>query len=154
MLFPPTVTKRLSFFSLAPLAGRALAQVDVPRQVHADMEGGRLLVTPVELVQDPLKRVGEEVTSASPVGIEADLLLSGTVEEDIPDLIRQLLKRRVDVELVMVGQRVDRLEIVERVASRPGDDRPSRTEIPTSGTTSSSSKCIRVPNPPQSGQAP
>ena len=94
-------------------AGRALPQVDVPRQVHADMERRRLLVPPVELVQDPLEGAGVEEPPPAPVGVEADLLLTRAVEEDVPDGLGELFERRVDVEAVMLRQGVDRLEVME-----------------------------------------
>ena len=106
------------------LAGRAVPEVDIPRKVQADVERGRLLVAPVELVQNPLEGPGIEEPPTAPIGVEADLLVPGAVEEDVLDRRRELLERGVDVELVVVGQGVDRLKVVERVAARPGHDRP------------------------------
>ena len=104
--------------------GRAFPEIDVARKIHPDGIRHRFLVTPVKLVEHPLKGTGVKITPSTPVGMETDLLLSGTVQQEIPDLRRQLLKRGVDVEAVMACKRVDHLEVLERMASRPGNNRP------------------------------
>jgi hypothetical protein len=115
--FPAHGHKETLLLQAGAPAGRAFAEVDVTRQVHAHMKGGRLPVAPVELVEHPLEGTGVEVTPSAPVGIEADLLLPGAAQDNVPDLRRKFLKRGIDVESVMAGEGVDRLEIVKGMAS-------------------------------------
>ena len=56
--------------------------------------------------------------------MKADRLRSGTVEQDVPDLFGELVKGGVDVKMVMPGQGVQHLVVVQGAPAGPGQDGP------------------------------
>ncbi len=106
------------------LARGAGAEAHVFLDPLALLRGVRLLVAPLEAGNDPLE--GEHVrpppAHAIAVG-DVDLVAVRPVEEEVLLLLGELDPRRVELDLVAVGDRLDDRLVVARVPHRPGHER-------------------------------
>src|SRR5439155_21581549 len=84
----------------------------------------RLAVAALEARDDPLE--GEQVRAALPRAVavlDVDAVAGGAVQEVVLLLLGQVLPRRLEVDLVAVGDRLDHRLVEAGVAERPGDER-------------------------------
>ena len=82
-----------------------------------------LAVAPLEVLDHALERLLHLVGAHAVVVGEADLLVARAVEDDLARLLRQARPRRVEAELVVAAERLERLQIVGRARLRPRRDR-------------------------------
>ena len=106
------------------LALRARPHRHVLLDLLARPVGVRLLVAALEVGDDPLevRHVGALAPHAVAVG-DVDPVAVGAVEEQVLLLLRQVLPRRLEVDLVALGDRLRDLLVVGRRAARPRQDR-------------------------------
>ena len=86
--------------------------------------GVGLLVAPLEVGDDPLEV--RHVRALAPHAIavrDVDPVAVGALQEQVPLLLRQVLPRRLEVDLVALGDRLRDLVVVRRRAARPRQDR-------------------------------
>ncbi len=83
----------------------------------------RLLVAALEIGDDALEGLPHLVGAQAVVIGEADLLLARAVEDRLARRLRHVAPRLVEPELVVSGERVQRLQVIGRARLRPGRDR-------------------------------
>ena len=107
------------------LAVRARPQRHVLLDLLAREVGVGLPVAALEVGHDPLElgRVGAPAAEAVAIG-DLNALAVGAVEEELAGLRRQVLPRRVEVDVVALGDRLRELVVVVGRAHRPRGDRP------------------------------
>ena len=103
-------------FGLQP---RAVAVVaghvgEIFQQVLARPFGLGFLEAAFEIGDDALERLLGRVAAQAVVIDEFDLVLAGAVEDRVLRLLRQVLPFGVEREAVMLGQRVERLDVIGR----------------------------------------
>ncbi|OPY04811.1 MAG: hypothetical protein A4E66_02533 [Syntrophus sp. PtaB.Bin001] len=80
------------------------------------------MITAVQLGEHAFESPVIEKAASAAIYVKSDLLTAGTVKENVPDIRRELPKRGVDIEAVMLGQGLHHLVILHGIAARPGDD--------------------------------
>ncbi len=138
-----------------PVAGRARPLDHVRLELLAHRVRRRVAVAALDVAQDAFPARLVLAAELLALVAELDLLALDAVEQRLPRRGRQLLPRRVEVELQLAAQRgQDHLaQVAARLAPRQHhalEDRDVRS--PPSASCSLTSR--RVPRPPQSGQAP
>ncbi len=113
--------QRLGLEALA-VAGRAGLGGLVALDLLAHPGGVGLLPAPLEIGDHALEGLGRLVGAEAVVVGEGDLLLAGAVEDDVAHLLRQLPPRRVGRELVVAGERLQRLQVIGRRRLAPRRD--------------------------------
>ncbi len=103
------------------LADRARLLGHVALHPLADRVGVGLVVSALEVVDDPLEADAVGAPAAEAVGVgHLVALASGAVEEDLAVLVGELLPGRVGVDAVVLGHRLDQPLPVAGVALPPG----------------------------------
>ena len=105
------------------VAGAAGAVVLVALHLLARPGAVGLAVAPLQVRDHALERPRDLVDPAALVVAEADLLALRAVEQHLLRLLRQVAPALRPVEAVVVGQRLDGLLVVGRLALGPGRDR-------------------------------
>ena len=106
------------------LALRARPHRHVLLDLLARPVGVRLLVAALEVGDDPLERRHVRALAAHPVAVgDVQPVAVGAVQEEVLLLLRQVLPRRVEVDLVALGDRLRDLLVVARRPARPRQDR-------------------------------
>ena len=83
-----------------------------------------LAVAALEVRDDPLERGRVRAPAAEPVAVgDLDAVAVGPVQEEVARGLRQVLPRRLEVDVVALGDRLDQLVVVLRRARRPRRDR-------------------------------
>ena len=110
---------------LEPVAGAGLA--GRAREIAAELllEPGAvgLAPTPLQVRQHALERPLRAVAPDAIVVAELDLLLARAVQDQVPHRLGQLFPGRVQARPEMLGDAVERLQIISRGRTRPGLDR-------------------------------
>ncbi len=110
---PPTNTNRAAFGEARAVALRAAARAEVACEFLAHGERLGLVVAPLEVRQDALELVLALHRAAARVEVaELDLLALAALHQDVARLLRQARVRRLGVEAVVVGERLDHLVVV------------------------------------------
>src|SRR5262249_52395536 len=104
------------------LAGRARAGGLEARQLLAHPGAVGLTPAPVHVGDDALEGPGRLVAAHPIVIFHGDRLAAGAMQDDVARLFRQLLPGRVDAELVVPRQAVQRLHVVLRGRVGPRRD--------------------------------
>ncbi len=114
--------QRLGF---QPVAAAHLARALglVAFQLLLDPGRIRFLVAPLHVGDDALERLLDVVAAHAVVIGELDLLFARAEQDHILHLLGQFVPRRVQADLVVAGDRVQRLRIIGRRRFRPGRDR-------------------------------
>ncbi len=108
------------------VAGRARLAVEILRELFLDRDRVGLLVAPLEVRDDALERMLAHDRSAALVDVrERDRLLAGALQDQLADVVRQRLERRVEIEAAVRREALQHLE-VELVAPVPALDRARR----------------------------
>ena len=124
MFLSPTVTASTSGLSRAPPHCRARPEAHVLLDPLALLRRVRLAVAALEVLDDALEREHVRAPPAHPVAVaDVDPLAVGAVQEEILLLRGQLLPRLVEVDLPLVGDRLDHRLVEARAARRPRDER-------------------------------
>ena len=106
------------------LALRARPHRHVLLDLLARPVGVRLLVAALQVRDDPLEGRHVRPLAPHPVAVgDVQLVPVGAVQEEVLDLLRQVLPRRVDVDLVALGDRLRDLLVVGRRARGPRQNR-------------------------------
>ena len=106
------------------LADRARAERHVLLDPLALRGAVGLAVAALEARDDPLEREHVRAPAPHPVAIrDVDPFAVGAVEEAVLLLLRQVLPRLVEVDLPLVGDRLDHRLVEARVADRPRHER-------------------------------
>src|SRR4029077_20313254 len=104
---------RQSFGLEAPaLADLAGAVVLVTRQLLAHPAAVRLAEAPLHVGNDAFEGLGRAVIPHAVVILHDDRLAAGAIQDRLTRLLRQILPRRVDADLEVLGQAFQRLGIV------------------------------------------
>ena len=93
-----------------PLAGAASAVVLIPLKLFPDPIGIRLAVSPLHIRNDALKRSRHLINAPAFVVAEVDLFLARPIKEDLLNVLRQVLPLGVSVKLVVLRDRLNRLQ--------------------------------------------
>ena len=103
---------------------RARAEAHVLLDPLALLRRVGLAVAALEVLDDPLEGEHVRALAAHPVAVpDVDPLAAGAVQEEVLLLVRQLLPRPVEVDLPLVGDRLDDRLVEARAAHRPRDER-------------------------------
>ena len=114
-----------------------------------------LAVAPLQVRDEPLERHRVLPLAAHAVAVrDENPVAAGAVEEAILRLAVELAPRRLQVDLVAIGDRLDDRLVEALAAERPRDERASSSERLGSGTTRSGSISSCEPSPVQRGHAP
>ncbi len=105
------------------MARRARRRAHVALDLFARPLALRLAIAPLEIGDDALERLLHLVGAQAVVVGEADLLVARAVEDRLARRLRQLAPGLVEPELVVPGERLERLQVIGRTRLRPGRDR-------------------------------
>ncbi len=122
--FPPTRTHSASFLRRAPPHSAARPVVHVPGKLLPDNLRIGLPGAPLQVVHHPLERLGVGVLPRPLLEEEPDRLPRRPVEDEVPHPFRQLPERHVEREIVLPGERRERLVVEALHPAVPGRDRP------------------------------
>ena len=106
--------------AVAGLAGR---RAHIALDLLARPLAFRLLVAALEIGDHALERLPHLVGAQAVVVGEADLLVARAIEDGVATRLRQFAPGPVEAKLIVLAQRLQRLQIIGRTRLRPGRDR-------------------------------
>ena len=123
MLRPSILTASASGFRRWPLqASQGRGGLEAAQLLaHPDAVG--LAEAPLHVGDDAFERLGGLVAAHPVVEAHGHGFLAGAEQDDVADLLRQLLPRQGQAELVVLGEAFQRLHVILRGGVGPGRDR-------------------------------